>query len=370
MMLTLVANHLRASTTPPETPILFNYESKVCKVTINRPKILNAQSLEVLSLLKKEASKWDLDNNTRVAIVTGAGKAFSVGGDIKSMYEARNDVNGREMIDAMFRTQYSMDYYLANMKTIQVVFWDGMVMGGGVGISVYAPIRIATENAVFAMPEGKIGLFTDCGAGYFFSRVRNNYGYLMGIAGHRLRGQEIVKAGLADYYVKSEKLASLEREIIEKTDSKTTLEDVRKIVEKYQEPILDKKLPYEDFVKDIFGRKTVDEIYEALQNATENKEFAQKILAAMDGQCPFSMKVIHELIKRGKDLDIKENLKNDMRLLQRFLDGTDFFEGVRCTLVDKNDKPKWVYPTLKDVPQKEVERYFEKLPPHLELQLP
>jgi len=285
------------------------------------------------------------------------------------MYEGRNDKVGRELTYSFFRTQYSMDYEIANMKTIQVVFWDGMVMGGGAGISVYAPIRIVTENTVFAMPEGKIGLYPDCGAGYFFSKVRSNYGYLMGIAGHRLRGKEVVQAGLADFYVKSENLARLEREIIEKTDSKTTVEDLRKIVEKYEEFIVEKKLPYEKFVNDIFGRETVDEIYEALQNTKEHKEFANKIIDEMNGQCPLSMKLIHELIKRGKVVGLKGTLQNEMRLATRVLEGTDFFEGIRCVLVDKDDKPKWVHPTLKDVPRDEVLKYLEKLPPHLELQL-
>ncbi len=89
----------------------------------------------------------------------------------------------------------------------------------------------------------------------------------------------------------------------------------------------------------------------------------------MDSSCPFSMKVIHELIRRGRDLDLRENLKNDMRLSQKFLDRNDCKEGVRCALVDRNDKPKWVYSTLKDVPQDEVLKYFEKLPTHLELPL-
>ncbi len=368
----LVSNNLRASfSTTAEAPVLYSYENKVCQTLLNRPKALNAQNTEMIHVLQQEVNKWKANNDTRVAIFKGAGgKAFSVGGDVKYLYQIRNEDHKDEIYDKIFREEYTLDYDLAHMKTIQVSVWDGIVMGGGVGISVNAPIRIATENTVFAMPEGKIGLFTDCGAGYFYSRLRNNLGYFYGITGYRLKGQEVVKAGLADFYVRSEKLAALEREIIEKTDSKTTVQDLNKIIEKYQEPVVGKELPYENFVKDIFGHKTVDEIHEALKNTSkENREFADQTLSAMDAHSPFSMKVIHEHITRGKDLDLKGTLQNEMRLATRFLAGTEFFEGTRCTLVDRNDKPNWMYSTLKDVPRDEIVKHFEKLPDHLELQL-
>ena len=169
--------------------------------------------------------------------------------------------------------------------------------------------------------------------------------------------------------VKSDKLAALEREIIEKTYPETTVAELKKIVEQFSEPIIDKKLPYEDFVKEIFGLPTVYEIYEALKNTTENKEFAQKAIVSMDAHSPLSMNLIHELIKRAKTLYLKEAIQNEMRVGARILAGTEFYEGVRCTLVDRNDKPKWMYPTLKDVPRDEVLKYFEKLPAHLELDI-
>jgi len=324
----------------------------------------------MIRLLQQELNKWNARNETRVAIFTGAGgKAFSGGGDVKFLYETREDPRADEIQDHIFREKYILDPQLASMKPIQVAFWDGIVMGGGVGLTVHAPIRIATENSVFAMPEAKIGLFTDCGAGYFYSRLRNNLGYFLGITAYRLKGEELLQTGLADYYVKSEKLKSLEKEIIDKTNAGTKVEDVKAIVQKYHEPVSNEKFVHEDFVKDIFGYETVDEIYKALKNTKQNREFADKLIATMDTHNPFSMKVIHELIKRGAGLDLKENMKNDFRLAKRFLKGTDFFEGTRCALVDRHDKPKWVYPTLEQVPREEVEKYFEKLPPNIELQL-
>lgn len=365
----LVSNNLQAAfSTSHEPPALFEYHNKVCKVILNRPKALNAQNVEMIRLLQQELNKWNATDNTKVALFTGAGgKAFSVGGDIKFLYETREDPRADEMHDHIFREEYMLDHALSVMKPIQVAFWDGIVMGGGVGISVNAPVRIATEKSVFAMPEANIGLFTDCGAGYFFSRLRNNLGYFLGITAYRLKGDELFQTGLADYYIKSEKLKSLEKEIIDKTNASTKVEDIKAIVQKYHEPVKNEKFVHEDFVKDIFGYETVDEIYKALKNTKQNREFADKLIATMDTHNPFSMKVIHEHIKRGAGLDLKENLRNDFRLSQRFMRGTDFFEGTRCVLVDRHDKPRWVYPTLEQVPREEVEKYFEKLPPNLEL---
>lgn len=160
-------------------------------------------------------------------------------------------------------------------------------------------------------------MFTDVAGGYFLSRLRSNLGYFLGLTGTRLKGQELVQTGLADYYVKREKLESLEKEIVDATTRETKVEDVRSIVKKYQEPV-EKKYANEEFINKAFGQGSVEKIYDALKNATDNKEFAGKLLAAMDAQSPLSMKIIHEQIKRGKDLDLRQNLQMDMRLVLRY----------------------------------------------------
>jgi hypothetical protein len=116
--------------------------------------------------------------------------------------------------------------------------------------------------------------------------------------------------------VKREKLQSLEQDIIENTTQNTKLEDLKAIVKKYEEPV-ERKYPNEEFIKQTFGKGNIEEIYKALKEAKENQEFAGKLAGIMDTQSPLSMKVIHEQIRRGKDLDLKENLKMDMRLVTR-----------------------------------------------------
>lgn len=106
-----------------------------------------------------------------------------------------------------------MDYQISQMKAIQIANWDGIVMGGGVGISAFGPFIIATQNTMYAMPQGKIGFFTDVGAGYFLSRLRNNIGYYLGLTGARLKGEDVYISGLANFYISKENVQKAYDEI-------------------------------------------------------------------------------------------------------------------------------------------------------------
>ena len=126
---------------------------------------------------------------------------------------------------------------MAKMKPVEIAVWDGIVMGGGVGISVHAPIKIATEGSMFAMPEAKIGFFTDVGAGYFLSRLRNNLGMWLGLTGSRLRGRELVQTGIAHYYVPKKLLPELEQAIVQKVAGNSKIEDIRQIIALFAEKV-------------------------------------------------------------------------------------------------------------------------------------
>ena len=138
------------------------------------------------------------------------------------------------------------------------------------------------------------------------------------MTGTRLKGAEVVQVGLADYFVKSENLKPLQEEILKTTNANTTVEDLRAIVKKYEVPV-ERKYKNEEFINKVFGKGSVEEIYKALRETNENKEFAQYLIKELDLQSPNSLKVIHELLKRGKDLDIKENFILDFRLIERLL---------------------------------------------------
>ena len=165
---------------------------------LNKNKALNAIDVDMVDLLCLKLKEWDTaQHNPRVALISGTGeRAFSAGGDLVSIY---NGYIGKEGFDnstseKYFADEYLQDYQLVKMRPMQIAFWNGITMGGGVGVSCQAPIRVATEKTLFAMPETGIGFFTDLGGSYFLSRLKGNVslGLYLGLTGHRLRGPELL----------------------------------------------------------------------------------------------------------------------------------------------------------------------------------
>lgn len=195
-----------------ESTVLFKQLSPaVAEIRLNKPKALNAIDQQMITSIRD----WIPQQQDKLAavIISGeGGKAFCAGGDVKSLYLAKTQPSPScppSILETFFYTEYQLDYALAAMRPLLIAFMDGIVMGGGVGVSVHAPIKIATENSVFAMPEGKLGLFTDVGGGYFLSRLANNLGMYLGLTGYRLKGADLLHAGIAHYYVKRENLSKL-----------------------------------------------------------------------------------------------------------------------------------------------------------------
>mgnify|MGYP000855381128 FL=1 len=219
-----------------------------------------------------------------------------------------------KLLDELFRTEYILDYEMSKLRPVTVALWNGIVMGGGVGLSVYSNIKVATENTVFAMPEAEIGFFTDVSSSYFFTRLRNHIGYMLALTGHRVRGEDVVRVGLADYFIKREKLPEIEEELLNNKDI-ADIKDVHSVLRKHAEAI-DKKYEGEETIEKIFNKPTLKEVYEELKR-TEDTEFSKNVLKLLAKQNPFSLCVIFEQLKRGKDLSLAECFKMEFRLTQR-----------------------------------------------------
>ena len=177
-----------------------------------------------------------------------------------------------------------------------------------VAISIFIPF--------FPSVEAKIGLFTDVAGGYFLSRMKKNLGLYLGLTGQRITGKELVQVGLADYYVKNENLAALEKALLENGSSVNGLKDAQKIVEQFQEPV-EEKYPLGSYVNKHFGKNSVQEILDSIQADKDNAELSEVLIKNMKTFSPISMRVIFEQIKRGKDLDLAENFKMDYRIAVR-----------------------------------------------------
>jgi enoyl-CoA hydratase/carnithine racemase len=191
-----------------------NLSPNVTEFKLNAPKNLNSLDFDMVHLMLKQVKQYHSNPHSapRVLLMSGVGgKAFCAGGDIKLIYESGTGKADPAIKSSFFHDEYVLDYSLTQMKPLQISVWNGIVMGGGVGVSVHAPIRVATDNTVFAMPETGIGFFTDVGGSYFLPRVKQNInlGLYLGLTGHRLKAKELVQWGVATHYVPSAQMDAL-----------------------------------------------------------------------------------------------------------------------------------------------------------------
>ena len=283
-------------------------------------------------------------------------KAFCAGGDIRQLYEARRDSQPHIFSEFFFK-EYVLDYCLSRMKPIQVSLYDGIVMGGGVGISIHSPIRIATEASLFSMPETVIGLYPDVGGSFFLPRLPGNVGLYLGVTAARLSGKELVQAGVATHFVEEENIHKLKHALIEKVEVDSSIQEVEKIVKSFSTHVPGPLSYVDDIDRNFDNVKSVEEIVERLES--DDSEWAATKLNSMKKLNPLSMKVALEQYKRGKTLSLADAFRLEYRLSLNFMQGVDFFEGFRALLVDKDKDPKWQYKALNDVSDELVQSFFQ-----------
>ncbi|XP_031649894.1 3-hydroxyisobutyryl-CoA hydrolase, mitochondrial isoform X3 [Oncorhynchus kisutch] len=333
-------------------------------ITLNRPKALNALNMNMIRLMYPQLKKWETDNETDIVIVKGAGgKAFCAGGDIRAVTEAGKI--GDALAKNFFREEYILNNTIGTYQKPYVALIDGITMGGGVGLSVHGRFRVATEKTLFAMPETAIGLFPDVGGGYFLPRLQGQLGLFLALTGFRLKGRDVQRAGVASHFVESQKIAALEKELV---DLKTpSIEDVSRVLDSYQKrSSLDAEKPFVleqhiDLIDKLFQSNSVEGIVHNLK--TDGSPFAQKQAETLAKMSPTSLKITFKQLQAGGTMSLQEVLVMEYRLSQACMvqKGSDFYEGVRAVLVDKDHSPKWSPSTLKEVSEQSVEDCFSSL---------
>ncbi|XP_031627285.1 3-hydroxyisobutyryl-CoA hydrolase, mitochondrial-like [Contarinia nasturtii] len=324
---------------------------------LNRGNAMNATNLDMLETLSTNIKNWS--NQKSLIIVKGvAGKAFSAGGDLRSLVESSSDVRRK-----IFRTEYEMNHVIANLETPYIAFIDGVTMGGGVGISIYADYCIATENTLFGMPESSVGLFPDCGSSYFFPRLNEKIGYYLGLTGFRLRGPDVLHAGIATHYCDSAKIPEMEKALLSLKDAK----NIGSVIDDYcQTPqtefILTKHL---DQINKCFDASSVEEILDNLEK--DNSEWAKQTINMLRKLCPTSLKIIFRNLELGKNLSLGECLQMEYRLALRLIAGKNFQEGVRALLITKDNNPNWDPSRIEDVTDEYLSSFYKPLPNNEEL---
>ncbi|EEZ97382.1 3-hydroxyisobutyryl-CoA hydrolase, mitochondrial isoform X1 [Tribolium castaneum] len=329
-------------------------------ITLNRPKALNALNLSMVNKLYPTLVQWESEKS--LVIIKGAGgKAFCAGGDVKSI--ALAGMKGEKLGHAFFKQEYKTDGLIGTYKVPYIAFIDGIVMGGGVGLSVHGPYRVATERSVFAMPETQIGLFPDVGGSYFLPRLRGKLGLFLALTGYRLKGVDLLKAGIATHYVDSQCLEALEGDLLKCGDSRSIDSTLSKYSTKDNS-----EFSLEPMMKQInncFSAGSVEEIIGRLEK--DGSQFALEMVKLLGKMSPTSLKVTMKQLEYGSKMTLEECLQMEYRIAVNCLANKDFYEGVRALLIDKDQNPKWSPSKLAEVSSALVESHFAKLPEDQEL---
>lgn len=343
-------------------------EEKGCAriLTLNRPKQLNALSSEMNFKLLKLFTAYEDDPKVKLIIMKGKGRAFCAGGDVSAV--VRYSTEGHWMNGAdYFWNEYILNYIIATYSKPQVSILNGIIMGGGAGVSIHGRFRVATEKSVFAMPETALGLFPDVGASYFLSRLPGYFGEYVGLTGARLDGAEMLACGLATHFVPSARLDSLEESLAGAESSDPF--SVCGIIDRFSQQMpLQENSAYNrlDIIERCFSKRTIEEILSALEQEAlcGSSEWISAAIKSLKKASPTSLKITLRAIREGRMQHIGQCLIREYRmcchLLRRKL-SKDFFEGCRAILVDKDRNPKWDPPSLDLIDDEMVDRYFSKV---------
>ena len=333
--------------------ILFERRGAAGLITLNRPQALNAVTHAMVRALRVQLDRWADDPAITRVVITAAGeRAFSAGGDIRALYDLGKAGRHDEALQ-FWRDEYPLNVAIKNFRKPYVALIDGIVMGGGVGVSVHGSHRVAGDRFQFAMPEVGIGFFPDVGATWFLPRMPGELGAYCGLTGERFGSADAVAAGLATHRIPSTRFAAL-------LDGLTGTLSVDALLAAFAEPAGEGPILMRRGVIDrLFAGGRIEDILATLDRETgDEAEWARKTAATIRTKSPLSLKLALAQVRRGKAWDFETCMRAEFRIVSRVIHGSDFYEGVRAVIVDKDNKPRWRPATLNEVSEAEVERHF------------
>jgi enoyl-CoA hydratase len=309
-----------------EDTVVTSRDGRIGRILLNRPRALNALDLSMIRACAAILETWREDPHVDAVVIEGAGdRAFCAGGDIRALRDGQ--ISGdRASVDQFFTEEYALNI-------------DGICMGGGIGMSVHAPYRVATEHAGFAMPETAIGFFPDIGATFLLPRLPGELGIYLGLTGQRINGGDSVHAGLATHFTSRARLPDL---------SAALARDGVAALAVFNEPLPAFSLTdHRAAIDHCFAAATVGEIVSRLQAI--QADWAEAALKSLRHVSPSALHFTLEALRRGRNLTLKQALAAEFALTRTTMAYPDFAEGVRAMIVDKDRKPVWQPARIEDV---------------------
>ncbi|MFB1043949.1 enoyl-CoA hydratase/isomerase family protein [Streptomyces chrestomyceticus] len=333
--------------------VLLRTEGRTAYLTLNRPKALNALDHAMVRRIAAALDAWEHDPAVGTVVITGAGeRGLCAGGDIRAIHQDARSGGGAAS-DAFWRDEYRLNARIARFPKPYVAVMDGIVMGGGVGVSAHGSVRIVTERSKVAMPETGIGFVPDVGGTYLLALAPGELGTHLALTGAPVGAGDALLCGLADHFVPSDRVPGLLTDL--------AADPVPEVLPRYVQEAPEGELAaHREWIDPCYAAGTVEEIVDRLlgSGVPEAKEAAETILA----KSPTSLKVTLAALRRARDLGPLERvLDQEYRVSCAALTAPDLVEGIRAQVIDKDRRPRWSPATLTDVTDEDVARFFAPL---------
>jgi enoyl-CoA hydratase/carnithine racemase len=336
--------------------LIVRREGAVGVLCLNRPKALNAITLDMVRETDAALDSFELDPVIGLILLEGAGeRGLCAGGDIRGLYESARV--GGDLGKVFWGEEYIVNARIESYPKPYVAFMDGIVMGGGVGLACHSSHRVVTEKTRIGMPEVSLGFFPDVGGTWLLSRAPGEIGTYLALTGQTANGADAVYAGLADAFVPTGQWPAL-RAALTQAPQGATHGDVRAIIDRFATPTSGGPVAANrDLIDRLFAHDTMEEIVAAL--ARDGSDFAQATLTTIGEKSPRGLKVTLRLLRQARKLaSLRQALVHEYRAALEVFASHDFVEGVRAAIIDKDRNPSWVPPRIEDVTPQIVDAYF------------
>ncbi|WJG10978.1 enoyl-CoA hydratase/isomerase family protein [Aliiglaciecola sp. LCG003] len=364
--------------------VLFDQQScrngqSVGIATLNKPRALNALDLEMVNLLSIQLLAWQQNPDVAMVVIDSRGdKAFCAGGDVVSMYRGMRDTAGARAkghqqspesippsLQTFFSQEYRLDYLIHTFGKPILVWGNGIIMGGGLGLMAGASHRVVTESSRIAMPEVSIGLFPDVGGSWFLNKMPSGFGRFLGTTGASIDADDALFVGLADHRIshqdKSSLLNSL-KQINWSTDTSLNSQAVTKVCEQYHaqsQNSMSNLQRHQAIVADLNRQPDVVSYVRGIaQLDVSQDKWLSKAQQSVEYGSAITLHLVHEQLVRGKDLSLEDCFKMELTMACRCASFGEFQEGVRALLIDKDRKPKWTFNDVVEVDASIINDFF------------
>lgn len=338
--------------------------------TLNSEKSLNALSLPMVELLLPQMQQWKNDDNIALVLLQGAGdKAFCAGGDIRDLYQAMKSApdSYQPYVEDFFTKEYSLDYLIHTFEKPVVVWGNGIVMGGGLGLMAGASHRIVTASSRIAMPEMAIGLYPDVGGSWFLNRMPIGCGLFLGLTGASINSADAKLIDLADHFLTHDKKAELLHKLTEVKWGNTVALNHQKLSDLLlgMEEMCRSQMPpsqirlHQSAISSVGRATSLEQAVELILAMPNEDSWLSKAKASLRYGSPVTAHIVYRLLQLGQSKILADSFRLELGLSVQCAKLGEFTEGVRALLIDKDQKPQWLYKTVEEVPAEVIDQLFE-----------